>query len=62
MNEQQTQFDPAYIEGIAQMIAWAHWKVIYPRDASRDASHLWDNLGDRDRCAYRKAALVVAAM
>ena len=56
------KFDPDYIEHNARIIAWAHWKVIYPWDASNDASHLWDNLGDREREAYRKAALAVAGM
>lgn len=54
--------DPADIDIIARRIAWAHWKVIYPRDASRDELHLWDNLGKREHDAYRAAALAVASM
>lgn len=54
--------DPPDIDIIAHRIAWAHWKALYPRDASRDRLHLWDNLGERERDAYRAAALAVASM
>lgn len=54
--------DPADIDIIARRIAWAHWKVIYPHDVSRDELHLWDNLGKREHDAYRAAAISVASM
>lgn len=54
--------DPADIDIISRKIAWAHWKVIYPRDNSRDELNLWDNLGKREREAYRAAARAVADM
>lgn len=50
------------IDNIARRIAWAHWKAIHPQDTCRDSLHLWECLGNRDRDAYRAAALEVALM
>lgn len=54
--------DSQDIDIIARRITWAHWKVIYPNDASLDEMDLWVHLGDRDRDGYRAAALAVASM
>jgi hypothetical protein len=54
--------DPDDIDIIARRIAWAHWKVIYPKDASRDELELWFSLGNRERDAYRAAAVATASM
>jgi hypothetical protein len=56
--ERPSSLSSAGEEETAKRIAWAHWRVKFPNDMSRDPDHLWENLGS-DRAAYLAASRTV---